>query len=64
MASTRKTIRSVRTSDEAWTGARERAQREGVSMSHVVNEFVEGYAAGALDLPEVITQKVYPDKTE
>lgn len=46
-------VRSVRISDDLWIPARRRAEREGVTMSHVLVSIVEGYANKALDLPRV-----------
>jgi len=46
-------VRSVRISDEVWARARNRAAREGVTISHVLLSIVEGYGAGAVDLPKV-----------
>jgi len=46
-------VRSVRISDEVWAAARNRAQREGVTISHVLVSIVEGYASGRMDLPHV-----------
>jgi hypothetical protein len=47
-------VRSVRISDEVWAGVRTRAQREGVTMSYVLLSIAEGYAAGEVDLPQVV----------
>lgn len=47
-------MRSVRISDDLWIPARRRAEREGVTMSHVLVSIVEGYANKALDLPRVL----------
>jgi hypothetical protein len=44
---------SVRTTDELWATAKKRAEFEGVTMSHVINELLEGWAHGLLDLPTV-----------
>lgn len=46
-------VRSVRISDDLWIPARRRAEKEGVTMSHVLVAIVEGYANKALDLPRV-----------
>lgn len=46
-------VRSVRISDDLWIPARRRAEREGVTMSHVLVSIVEGYANKAIDLPRV-----------
>lgn len=47
----RKSVRSVRTPDSTWLAARARAEKEDMSMSHVVSELVEGYALGYIDMP-------------
>lgn len=49
-------VRSVRVPEEAWEKARRRANYEGLTMSNVIAQIVDGYAAGLLDLPKhVIT---------
>ena len=50
-------VRSVRVADELWGKAQRRAAFENVTMSQVLYAFVEGYAAGMLDLPKM--QPVY-----
>lgn len=45
--------RSVRISDEVWEAAKSRAEQDGYTMSRVVAVFVEGYADGQFDLPQV-----------
>lgn len=47
---------SIRFPDRRWYAAKARAGREGVSLSTVVNEFVEGYAKGDLDRPNIQTR--------
>ncbi len=51
---------SVRASDELWLRARKRADAEGVSLNFVLNEILEGYARGMVNLPkkQVIRQFV------
>ena len=49
------TNRSFRVRPGAWEKAKERAEAVGVTMSHVVGELVEGYAAGYYNLP---TQRI------
>lgn len=49
--------RSVRVDDTTWNKAVSRANYEGVTMSEVLLRFVQGYAAGLLNLPRV--QVVY-----
>jgi hypothetical protein len=46
-------VRSVRISDELWERAQRRAAYEGVTMSKVLYQIVEGYAAGLVNLPKV-----------
>lgn len=48
----RKSVRSVRTDDASWLAARSRAEKEGLSMSHIVNELVDGYARGEFHMPK------------
>lgn len=50
-------VRSIRVSDEVWDAANRRAHYEGVTISTVVIEIIQGYASGMLDLPRV--QAVY-----
>lgn len=45
---------SFRCNGDVWTMSRERAEKEGVTVSHVINEFLEGYALGKINLPTVI----------
>lgn len=49
-------VRSVRVSEAVWDAARRRATYEGVTMSHVMLTFVEGYARGLVDMPRVTVQ--------
>lgn len=56
-------VRSVRVTDEVWEAARRRAAYEGVTMSHVVNQIVEGYSRGLIDMPKVVVTYV-PPRTE
>jgi len=53
-------VRSVRVSDAVWEAARRRASLDGVTMSHVMLTFVEGYAKGLVDLPRVTIQYAPP----
>ena len=46
-------VRSVRMSDAIWESARRRATYDGVTMSHVLVTFMEGYALGLIDLPRI-----------
>lgn len=45
---------SFRCDGQTWRKGCERAESEGVNMSHVINEFLEGYATGKLNLPKVV----------
>jgi len=56
------TTRSIRCTPESWRKAQIRADKEGVTLTHVLREFVEGYANGQLDLPKVI--KVFKNPNE
>lgn len=51
---------SVRTTDALWLKAKRRATFEGVTMNHVISEFLEGYANGRINLPTVV--KTYGPK--
>lgn len=52
--------RSIRIDDETWERARARAAYEGVTISHVTNAFLEGYAKGLLNLPTVQVKYAQP----
>lgn len=54
---------AVRTPDERWAGAKERADREGVSMNRLMNELLEGYRRNVYRLPtqQVETVRVYDE---
>lgn len=45
--------RSLRVSDEAWDGARRRAEREGHTISSAAALLIDGYARGLISLPKV-----------
>lgn len=47
-------VHSIRTTDELWERAKERAIEEGVTMSYVMNSILEGYADRQLNLPQII----------
>lgn len=53
---------SIRIPDDRWNKARARAKREGVYISFVVNEFLEGYARGDIDMPRVTTSYALPKR--
>jgi hypothetical protein len=57
------TVHSIRCTDELWTNAKARADREGVTMNYVITEIMEGYARGLMDLP-VITKTFIPTREE
>lgn len=48
----RDALHSIRANNEAWAAAKARATAEGWRLNSVLNEFLEGYATGALNLPE------------
>lgn len=54
--------RSLRCTPEAWQKAQTRADKEGVTLTHVLREFVEGYGNGDLNLPKVVKVYNYPHK--
>jgi len=49
--------RSVRVADEPWEAAKRRATFEGITMSNMAAQLIEGYGKGLIDLPKL--QKVY-----
>lgn len=46
-------VHSIRVPDRAWMAARRRAEAEGFRISHVTATLLEGYASGALHMPEI-----------
>lgn len=50
------TPHSFRCADTIWVKAQERAKQEGVPMNYVIEQFINGYAHGMLDLPKVKLQ--------
>ena len=56
IASNKTAAHSVRTTDELWTKAKRRAEAEGVTMNFVINEILEGYSRGLMNLPRVTKQ--------
>lgn len=56
-------VRSVRVPEDIWEAAKRRATYEGVTMSTVMYEFVEGYAKGLVDLPKVTITYTPPRST-
>lgn len=54
-------VRSVRCPEDSWARADARAQQEGETMNSVINEFIDGYGRGLLDLP-TITKHYTPFK--
>jgi hypothetical protein len=57
-------VRSVRVADALWNKAAVRARHEGVTMSHVLLTFVEGYAEGLVDLPRITATFASPPAQE
>lgn len=49
---------SVRTTDEIWERARKRSRADSISMNAMINELLEGYGRGLIDLPTVIKKYV------
>lgn len=45
--------RSVRVSDDLWVKAKNRAEREGTTVSRATGLLIEGYATGKISLPKV-----------
>lgn len=50
---TMKPVRTTRIPDDVWDVARARAEKDGVSMSQMMQRLVEGYARGKIALPRV-----------
>lgn len=48
-----KASHSVRTTDELWAAGKRRADSEGTTMNTVINELIEGYSRGYIDLPRI-----------
>lgn len=51
--------RTMRVTNAAWDAGRARAEREGTTITKVAEQFVEGYAAGAVDTPRTKTTVVF-----
>jgi hypothetical protein len=51
--SSQKSSHSMRVPDAVWASAQRRATAEGTTMNGMLNEFVEGYARGLINLPRV-----------
>lgn len=47
-------IRSIRCPNSVWDAAKERAEAEGVAMSYVVAQLVEGYSLGVFNMPALV----------
>lgn len=47
-------VHSIRTTEELWEKAKNRADREGVPMNRVIVLIMEGYAEGELHLPRIV----------
>ena len=52
--------RSFRIEQGIWDKARARAESEGVSVSAVIADLVEGYSRGVYDLPRTKITKQFP----
>lgn len=44
---------SVRVHDEIWAKAKRRAESEGTTVNGVVEEILEGYGRGLINLPKI-----------
>lgn len=44
--------RSIRVGDEAWERAKRRANYEGVTMSNMAAQLIDGYGKGFINLPK------------
>lgn len=47
---------SIRSDEVMWAKAKRRADSEGHTMNHVLNELLEGYAIGVMHLPKLSKQ--------
>lgn len=56
---TRTAAHSVRTDDAMWGRAKARAAKEGHTINHVINEILDGYGRGLINLPKVQITKQY-----
>lgn len=56
MKKTRSATHSVRAVDETWAKAKRRAESEGFTINHVLNEILDGYARGLINLPKIVKQ--------
>ena len=45
--------KSVRVHDELWESARIRAESEGLPINTAIEELLEGYARGHIDMPQI-----------
>jgi predicted HicB family RNase H-like nuclease len=45
---------SVRVHDDIWAAANRRAQSEGTTVNGVVEEILEGYGRGLINLPKIV----------
>ena len=52
----RSATHSVRAEDELWAKAKRRAESQGYTINHVINEILEGYARGLINMPKVVKQ--------
>jgi hypothetical protein len=52
-AGTAKASHSVRTTDAVWNKAKARTDAEGTTMNAMINELMDGYGRGMIDLPKV-----------
>lgn len=48
--------RSLRCTPALWDAARERAEKEGMSLNRLLVLLLEGYAQGAIDTPQVVVK--------
>jgi hypothetical protein len=58
-ANQKKASHSVRVSDDLWASANRRCQLEGTTMNNMINQIMEGYARGLLNLPKVQITKSF-----
>jgi hypothetical protein len=52
-ANSAKASHSVRTTDALWAAAKRRTDEEGTTMNAMINDLMEGYSKGLINLPRV-----------
>jgi hypothetical protein len=52
-AAERKAAHSIRTTDSRWAAAKRRADADGTTVSEVMDELLDGYGRGLINLPKI-----------